>query len=900
MFFLALWPLVYFWRVTIGEGAFSGGDLYNFFLPVRSELARALAEGRLPLWTPNLDSGFPLLAEGQVGALYPLNILFHRFFPVPLALSYTTLVHSAWALIGMYLFCRSSRVQVGGAVLAAFAFGFSGFFLAHLPHSAMSTVASWLPWILYFQNKFWQCESLQDSSAMLWLFLSSLSIGLEWLTGSPQLALYNVFVFAIFGPLGFLLWHRSVGAIGARGIAQWIGAFARSIVMTMLPILIGTAIGAVQLLPTMELVDLSTRVQDASAKFFSSYALQPEMLAQFIFPFSLLVEQEPSLDDQELWGYIGIAPLLLAFLAPWLRRDMRTRLFFLIGLLFVSLSLGDSNPFYHLLYNLPLINRFRVPARFLFYAVFIATFLAGVGFDELQGRLASKKSGMITWGLGIGFVALAITGIVERDLQPVSFWIELWNWLPWLLLAVSLLLIFVAFRGYISKFAFGVAILGVTCLDLLAFALPFSSGLDTISSPSELIQVPLSVSFIQPQSLYRMFTHSENPRIGPNRPAVYNIQSAQIYSPLSIQRNEEYLSDLSPAMLSLLNVRYYLPPLRTKDGTYPEPAASLIFQPLENKIDLLAIQTARIEIVTFADQTENLPDGFLVGELALSAASGDQITLPLRLGSETADWAFQALAQANRVKYQRPANASSFSASLLPFAREFQGLKYTARYDLPAPTAITQVRARSYLPKGGLTIERISLIDPDGRSTSLAELTRHSDFTMAFKSQALEVLENLSVLPRAFIVHQAMLVNDDHVLQLMRNPGFQPARMVLLNDGEPMEEKDKLQQSSDLVVIDDYQSERVSLSVKTEQPGYLVLTDSWYPGWEAFVDGQRAQIHRADYIFRALDIQPGAHSVVFEYRPQPFYYGAIVSGTSLLVSGVVTGIIYWQRRRSKT
>jgi len=80
--FLILFPFVYFWQVTLGQGVWLTTDILRLFYPFSVELARALNEGRLPLWTPNLLAGFPLLAEGQVGALYPINLLLYKFFPV--------------------------------------------------------------------------------------------------------------------------------------------------------------------------------------------------------------------------------------------------------------------------------------------------------------------------------------------------------------------------------------------------------------------------------------------------------------------------------------------------------------------------------------------------------------------------------------------------------------------------------------------------------------------------------------------------------------------------------------------------------------------------------------------------------------------------------------------------
>ena len=62
-----------------------------------------------------------------------------------------------------------------------------------------------------------------------------------------------------------------------------------------------------------------------------------------------------------------------------------------------------------------------------------------------------------------------------------------------------------------------------------------------------------------------------------------------------------------------------------------------------------------------------------------------------------------------------------------------------------------------------------------------------------------------------------------------------------------------------------------------EQDGYLVLTDAYYPGWIATVDGQPAHIERADILFRAVKVPAGQHRVEFRYQPQSFAIGAVIS-----------------------
>jgi uncharacterized membrane protein YfhO len=102
------------------------------------------------------------------------------------------------------------------------------------------------------------------------------------------------------------------------------------------------------------------------------------------------------------------------------------------------------------------------------------------------------------------------------------------------------------------------------------------------------------------------------------------------------------------------------------------------------------------------------------------------------------------------------------------------------------------------------------------------------------------------------------------------------------------------------VEISDYRPERVTLTATTDQPGYLILTDSWYPGWRAFVDGQPTPIYRADVLFRAIQINPWAHTIVFEYRSDSFRVGAIVSVASLMILGAYVGLSVGRTRKFTT
>ncbi len=88
----------------------------------------------------------------------------------------------------------------------------------------------------------------------------------------------------------------------------------------------------------------------------------------------------------------------------------------------------------------------------------------------------------------------------------------------------------------------------------------------------------------------------------------------------------------------------------------------------------------------------------------------------------------------------------------------------------------------------------------------------------------------------------------------------------------------------------------ISLTVSTPADGYLVLSEVYYPGWQATVDGQPAPILRANYAFRAVRLGPGHHTVVMSFSPPSWYIGLAVSGLTVLC---LIGYVGWRLARRR-
>jgi hypothetical protein len=154
--------------------------------------------------------------------------------------------------------------------------------------------------------------------------------------------------------------------------------------------------------------------------------------------------------------------------------------------------------------------------------------------------------------------------------------------------------------------------------------------------------------------------------------------------------------------------------------------------------------------------------------------------------------------------------------------------------------------------------------------------------------------------PRSFMVFDAVHAADDaEAKQMLRQNPQQVFRRVVLSDAPdaPTLSRQNLgegrvpggESSNETVVrLIGYAAHAASWQVTTSQFGYLVTTDSFYPGWKAFLDGEQVPIYRANLAFRAIGVPPGKHTIEYRYESATFRWGlvlAVLSLTSIAVLG---------------
>ncbi len=154
---IAAFVLLFFWRIwtpnQADRAAFPPGDFTDQFWAFRMYEARAFAEGRLPLWSGNYNSGHPFLADVQSAIFYPIGLLFTlgvvalrgAAFSL-LDLELETIVHFILAGAFTYLLARRLLASRPAAFVSALTFTFGGYLTSYPPQQlAILETATWLP-----------------------------------------------------------------------------------------------------------------------------------------------------------------------------------------------------------------------------------------------------------------------------------------------------------------------------------------------------------------------------------------------------------------------------------------------------------------------------------------------------------------------------------------------------------------------------------------------------------------------------------------------------------------------------------------------------------------------------------------------------------------------------------
>jgi hypothetical protein len=167
-----------------------------------------------------------------------------------------------------------------------------------------------------------------------------------------------------------------------------------------------------------------------------------------------------------------------------------------------------------------------------------------------------------------------------------------------------------------------------------------------------------------------------------------------------------------------------------------------------------------------------------------------------------------------------------------------------------------------------------------------------------------KLYENRNSLPRAFLVKNfQVLSSGEEFASAFVDPNFYPRNTVLLEKIperlQALKKKPTLPSLKSAAKVIVYENNRIVLEVTTPEAALLFLSESYYPGWKAFVNGSQEEILRANFVFRAIPLGPGSHQVEVVYQPLSFKIGLLVSLFTIFVLLIAWSISTRRRRLTK-
>ncbi|MDZ4750682.1 MAG: hypothetical protein SGI87_03620 [Flavobacteriales bacterium] len=356
-------------------------DAINCFLAWRYNVAELIADGHLPLWSTWQHLGFPLHADPETGAWYPIVWIISIVYGYDFyAISFEWCLHIFIAGFGMYRLMRSMEAGEIAAWVAGISFMACGVFVSNAQNFIYLIGLAWMPWVVMYIRLSYQSSQLKYAvwaALALWMMLTGSYPGIS------IMAFYCLLVYAVYFFIVGRLLKNKVQLI------KWVKV---NVVLGLLTLMLT----APHLLSVYEYLPEVTRTEGLSKERLLENPFPPKAWVSILVPYSVgadtyLAEHSNSVakfawgsDFSMLNGYMGL--LTLMSILVWLITQGKTkREYFLFGgfVVLMILASGDIFPLRWWSRLLPGLDLFRHPSIFRFMGIFAAVVLGALCLNRL-------------------------------------------------------------------------------------------------------------------------------------------------------------------------------------------------------------------------------------------------------------------------------------------------------------------------------------------------------------------------------------------------------------------------------------------------------------------------------------------------------------------------------------
>jgi hypothetical protein len=275
--------------------------------------------------------------------------------------------------------------------------------------------------------------------------------------------------------------------------------------------------------------------------------------------------------------------------------------------------------------------------------------------------------------------------------------------------------------------------------------------------------------------------------------------------------------------------------------------------------------------------------------ILVTDAKGKVITQSLRAGRDTSEWAYDCSEVLPTIQHEKAPIFESF-----PIERESlqscQGHRYVSILPIQKLSDIKNIKLDWVGSAGAIGIKKISLVNRETQKsypiTTLSDATRWNHVEEINQTS---VYENLRAMPRVWLVPEVVSMNSEQILNSIKSSKlpdgrlFNPSQVALVNNNFKFKVPNL--DASAIVKIVNLSDLQIDIKTNSSSPAFLVLSDVYYPGWTAKIDGTQTKIFQTNYVLRGVQVPAGEHTIKFEFKPVSYHIGVGISVASLFLLG---------------
>lgn len=183
-------------------------------------------------------------------------------------------------------------------------------------------------------------------------------------------------------------------------------------------------------------------------------------------------------------------------------------------------------------------------------------------------------------------------------------------------------------------------------------------------------------------------------------------------------------------------------------------------------------------------------------------------------------------------------------------------------------------------PNALLKLLGVKFVIPNGNLNPVDNPLMIKDMKPLKSAGKLRIYEVEGTLPRVFVPEKFVLMSEKECAEFLHRAGFNPLEFLILVE---IPEEFVPQGMKGTAEIISYTPHEVLIKADMETDGFLVLSDTYYPGWKAYVDGRETRIYRAYSFLRAVKVSKGKHEIVFRFSPSIYLAGKIITALSAVL-----------------